>query len=227
MILIPVKHLANAKQRLASALDQSARTELAKTMLADVLQAVYQHGQSAVSLVTNDAFAIDLANQHRFSIIRDESNLSETDAIANATELCAARGIQGTLVVPGDIPLIEADDLRTIFTHAPEAGTVLVPSADKRGTNAVLRRPAALFPLRFGNDSFRPHLSTAIGTDKVCVVLSLPRIALDIDTPEDLEQLAIAPGEKRSQALARKFGFGRPNAALEQTGSKPCPAAQA
>jgi 2-phospho-L-lactate guanylyltransferase (CobY/MobA/RfbA family) len=50
-----------------------------------------------------------------------------------------------------------------------------------------------------------PHLAAAIATDASCVVLSLPRIGLDIDTPEDLQQLADAPGEKRSQLLARKF----------------------
>jgi 2-phospho-L-lactate guanylyltransferase (CobY/MobA/RfbA family) len=39
-------------------------------------------------------------------------------------------------------------------------------------------------------------------------VLSLPGIGLDIDTPEDLHELALAPGEKPSQVLARKLGFG-------------------
>src|SRR6266513_5706242 len=89
-------------------------------------------------------------------------------------------------------------------------GTVLVPARDKRGTNAILRRPAAVFPLRFGNDSFLPHLAAAIATDTSCVVLSLPGIVLDIDTPKDLEQLARAPGEKRSQLLARKLGLSHP-----------------
>jgi 2-phospho-L-lactate guanylyltransferase len=111
-------------------------------------------------------------------------------------------------VIPGDIPLIEAADLRAIYDASPKAGSVLVPSTDKRGTNAVLRRPASLFPLRFGNDSFMPHLAAAIATNKSCVVLSLPRIGLDIDTPEDLHQLAKTLGEKRSQVLARKLGFG-------------------
>jgi 2-phospho-L-lactate guanylyltransferase (CobY/MobA/RfbA family) len=73
-----------------------------------------------------------------------------------------------------------------------------------------LRRPAALFPLRFGNDSFMPHLVAAIAARATCIVLSLSRIALDIDTPEDLQQLVNAGGEKRSQRLARKFGFAAP-----------------
>lgn len=205
MILVPVKNLANAKQRLATVMEQSSRTELAHAMLEDVLQALAESAADEVSLVTSDAFALELAHHHHFLVIPDNSNLSETAAIEMATSACASRGIQTTTVIPGDIPLIDPADICAIYDAAPANGTVLVPAADQRGTNAVLRRPAALFPLRFGNDSFMPHLLAAIATRSTCVVLSLPRIALDLDTPEDLRQLAAAPGEKRSQHLARKL----------------------
>jgi 2-phospho-L-lactate/phosphoenolpyruvate guanylyltransferase len=207
VILIPVKNLASAKQRLAAVLDQPARTELACTMLTDVAEAVAASACDDVALVTSDAFAMELARQHGFDVIRDDSNTSETGAIEMATHLCESRGIDDTLVIPGDIPLIEAEDIRAIYEGAPDTGTVLVPSRDKRGTNAALRKPSSLFPLRFGNDSFMPHLSAAISTDRSCIVLSFAGIALDIDTPEDLHELTKAPGERRSQVLARKLGF--------------------
>lgn len=215
MILIPVKDLSGAKQRLAAVLDQPSRTELAHTMLADVAEAVAGAACDDVAVVTSDTFAIGLARQHGFDVLRDDSNVSETDAIQMATRLCESRGIDCTLVIPGDIPLIESAEIRTIYESAPETGTVLVPSRDKRGTNAALRRPSSLFALRFGNDSFMPHLSAAIAADKSCVVLSLPGIALDIDTPDDLRDLAQAAGERRSQLLARSFGFGHPERASE------------
>jgi 2-phospho-L-lactate guanylyltransferase len=214
MILIPVKNLSNAKQRLGDMLDQRARTELAHAMLADVLKAVAEYGREDVSLVTNDPFALAQAAKLGFEVIADAANTSETDAIEMATRVCVSRGVPRTLVVPGDIPLIEGEDLATIFDHAPANGSVLVPSSDKRGTNAVLRAPAALFPLRFGNDSFQPHLQSAIGTDTPCVVLSLPHVALDIDTAEDLRTLAALPGNKRAQTLARKLGFGQASSAV-------------
>jgi 2-phospho-L-lactate/phosphoenolpyruvate guanylyltransferase len=210
MILIPVKNLARAKQRLADVLPQSVRTELAQTMLSDVLRAVAEYGREDVSLVTSDPFASEQARGYGFEVIPDSANKSETDAIEAATGSCAARQVARTLVIPGDIPLIEAEDLSTIFEHAPAHGSVLVPSADKHGSNAVLRAPAALFPLRFGNDSFQPHLQSAIATDAACVVLSLPRISLDIDNANDLRQLAATAGTKDSQALARRLGFAPP-----------------
>ena len=222
MILVPIKNLRNAKQRLSPLLDSSARTELAQAMVADVLHAIADYDADDVSLVTSDPFAINLGKQHGFDIIRDDQNVSETDAIAMATELCASQGMRSTLVVPGDIPLIETEDIRVIYDSAPPKGSVLVPSTDKRGSNAVLRRPAALFPLRFGNDSFVPHLAAANATNTSCLVLSLPRIGLDIDTPEDLQQLADAPGEKRSQLLARKFMLnGQPVSALDSAANAP------
>lgn len=207
MILIPVKNLSNAKQRLSPVLDQCTRTELARAMLRDVLEAVCRFGQDEVSLVTSDAYAMELAAHFRLGVIADHANLSETSAIEAATQICMERGVNSTLVIPGDVPLIEADDLLAIYEAAPATGAVLVPSADKRGTNSVLRLPADLFPLRFGNDSFMPHLASAIATNTSCVVLSLPRIAIDVDNAEDLQRVALAVGDKPSQVMARNLGF--------------------
>jgi len=208
MILIPVKNLANAKQRLASVLDQSSRTELAQAMLSDVLETLRSWTDCAeISLVTNDPFAMELARSFHYEVSSDDGCRSETEAIEIATRLCEQRGIHSTLVIPGDIPLITVSELDQILNNAPLAGTVLVPSADKRGTNAAFRSPAGLFPLRFGNDSFKPHLAAAQATGKPCIVLSLPGIALDIDTPSDLRQLAVAHGDTRAQRLARQWNF--------------------
>jgi 2-phospho-L-lactate guanylyltransferase len=206
MILVPVKNLATAKQRLASVLDQSARTELAQAMLLDVLQVLGTWSdRPEVGIVTSDLFAVNLARQFNFQVIADNANRSETQAIEMATQICESNGVESTLVIPGDIPLVQVWELEKILDAAPSQGSVLVPAADRRGTNAAWRRPAGLFPLHFGNDSFRPHLAAARASHKPCVVLTLPGIALDVDNPSDLKQLAEAPGETRAQRLARQW----------------------
>ena len=206
MILVPVKNLAEAKQRLRPLLYQSACTELAQAMLCDVLQTLsaWPH-RPEVSLVTSDPFAHQLAQQFHLSVIIDNTNHSETDAIDMATRVCESRGVESTMVIPGDIPLVQTWELERILQTAPAEGSVLVPAADGRGTNAVLRQPAGLFPLRFGNDSFQPHLAAARATQKTCVVLNLPGIAFDIDRPQDLYQLAAIAGQTRSQRLLREW----------------------
>ncbi len=205
MILIPVKNLKDAKQRLASVLSQQERTELARAMLQDVTEALASWDKRPeVAIVSCDSFALSLACKFGFEVIADHRNSGETDAIEMATRVCEVRELD-TLVIPGDIPLMQAWELQAIYDAAPEVGTVLVPAGDGRGTNAVLRRPGALFPLRFGNDSFKPHLAAAQATGKPCMVLPLPGIAVDVDDPPDLQKLIQLPGDTRAQRLARSW----------------------
>jgi 2-phospho-L-lactate guanylyltransferase len=206
VILIPVKNLSAAKQRLAAVLDQPARTQLAQAMLYDVVSTLAAWKERpACALVTSDPYAIELAEQFDFELMADDVNPGETGAIEMATGLCVARGIQWTLVIPADIPLIEAGEVENILRQAPEEGTVLASAADGRGTNAVFRRPADLFQLRFGNDSFKPHLAAAEATGKPCIVLRLPNLAIDVDNPEDLHPILTRPGERRTQTLLRRW----------------------
>jgi 2-phospho-L-lactate guanylyltransferase len=206
MILVPVKNLTLAKQRLAAILDQPIRTELAQAMLLDVLETLATWSRRPeVGIVTSDPFALQLAHEFHFTVIADNANRGETDAIEIATRFCESHGVDSTLVIPGDIPLIQSWELEEIIAAAPPDGSVLVPAADGRGTNAIWRRPAGLFPARFGNDSFKPHHAAALATGKPCIAISLPGIALDVDNPEDLRTLASAPGETRTQRLIRQW----------------------
>jgi 2-phospho-L-lactate/phosphoenolpyruvate guanylyltransferase len=208
VILIPIKNTMLAKQRLASILDQPARTELARAMLADVLTTLHEwRGPAKVGIVTGDEYAIRLAGEYSFEVIPDADNPGETGAIEMATRLCVERGEDSTLVIPGDVPLVATWELEEIFKHAPAEGSLLVPAWDGRGTNAAYRRPANLFALKFGNDSFKPHHAAAQGTGKPCVVLNLPGIAVDVDNPADLRQLLSLPGETRAQRLARSWNL--------------------
>ncbi|MGO8983650.1 MAG: 2-phospho-L-lactate guanylyltransferase [Terriglobales bacterium] len=205
MILVPIKNLSDAKQRLSSLLSPERRVELAQAMCEDVLQTLARwQERPPVTVVTCDSFARDLAARFNFEVVADD-NSGETSAIEMATAACRARGAASTLVVPADIPLIDCRELQKIADHAPAGGAVLVPDAAGRGTNAAWRAPGDLFPLRFGNDSFLPHLAAAKATGLPCIVLKLPGIARDVDRPEDLYELADAAGERRSQKLVRSW----------------------
>jgi 2-phospho-L-lactate guanylyltransferase len=210
VILVPVKNLSAAKQRLAAALDQPARTELAQTMLHDVVATLagWTH-RPPCALVTSDPFAVELARRYDFEVIPDPANPGETGAIEMATRICVECGLDSALVIPADIPLIQSSELDEILKQAPDEGSVLAPATDGRGTNAAFRRPANLFPLRFGNDSFKPHLAAAQATGKPCIVLHLPGIAVDVDNPEDLQRLLAHPGETRTQSLLRRWSVDR------------------
>lgn len=205
MILVPVKDLSGAKQRLAGILDQPHRTRLAQAMLEDVLGAIARvPSRPEVMVVTSDPFAEALAHRHRFRVLPDAENPGETGAIEMATRAAEDAGAEFTLVLPGDIPMVTAEEVAAVLDAAPPQGIVFVRAADARGTNAVLRRPASLIPLRFGNDSFLPHLAAAKATGLPVAILDLPGIALDIDRPEDLAELLRLPPTTITQRLLRE-----------------------
>ena len=113
MILIPVKNLSSAKQRLAAVLDQPSRTALAQAMLHDVFAALHDwKNRPQVAVVTSDPFAVKLAEEYEFEIIPDPDNPGETGAIEMATRICVERGVDSTLVIPADIPTTESGEYR-------------------------------------------------------------------------------------------------------------------
>ena len=210
ILRIPFKSLATAKQRLSAALDEGQRSALAEAMLLDVMSAAAgaKH-RIDVAVVTGDSRAQQMARHSGFLVIKDERNESETAAIAMATEWSEEQGYGTSVVVPADIPLITVGELHRVLDAAPAEGAVFVPAYDGRGSNCILRRPASIIPLRFGNDSFLPHCEAMKRTGKELVILELSGIGLDVDNPHELDLLLQRAGDTRAQRLLRSWGFGR------------------
>jgi 2-phospho-L-lactate/phosphoenolpyruvate guanylyltransferase len=83
----------------------------------------------------------------------------------------------------------------------PAPSLTIVPAHDERGSNAVLCSPPLVMPLRFGDDSFLPHLAAARAIGVEPTVLKLPGIGLDIDQPQDLDALRRAPPPMTTRAM--------------------------
>jgi len=178
-------------------------------MLRDVMNAVSGvRNRIAVALVTGDVHAQQLACEFGFGVIEDTRNESETAAIEIATKWCERQGYDTTVVVPGDIPLISSDELHRVLDAAPREGAVFVPAYDRRGSNCILRRPASLIPLRFGNDSFLPHCDAMRKTGKELIILEMRGIGLDIDNPHELDLLLQRDGSTHAQRLLRSWALG-------------------
>jgi 2-phospho-L-lactate guanylyltransferase len=190
-ILIPVKDLTRAKQRLAPLLTQAERTELAWAMLENTFAAAAQtRTADRIAVVTLYAPAIELAEKFGMEIIREHEQVSESVSVDFGSREAARRGAESVLRLPIDLPLITAADIETVLNcDSAVSLTVLVPSRDGTGTNAILRRPPALFPSHFGPGSLAKHVAAADAAGVPCELVHLPRIALDIDEPADLAVL--------------------------------------
>ena len=186
--VVPVKETGGAKTRLGDALPPELRPALAMAMLEDVLAALAQaRGLAGIVLVTLDPVAIRLAAQYGATCRADGARDGHTGAVTAAARRLAAGGAAGMLTLPGDIPLVTAAEIgRLIAAHRPAPSFTIAPSHDEMGSNAILMSPPDAVPLRFGDDSFRPHLAAARAAGIEPTIVSLPGIALDIDNPADL-----------------------------------------
>jgi 2-phospho-L-lactate guanylyltransferase len=207
--VVPVKETSNAKQRLAAVLSAAQRRELALAMLEDVLAVLASVRELAgIVVVTVDPAACAIAARHGARVSFDAARDGHTGAVMAAARLLAAEG-RDLLEVPGDVPLVEADDIRQVIAaHDKASGFTIVPARDKLGSNAVLCSPADAVPLRFGENSFYPHLAVARACGIEPTIVQLPRIALDIDTPEDLTLFLATPSRTRARALLDQWRVG-------------------
>jgi 2-phospho-L-lactate guanylyltransferase len=209
--VIPVKERTKAKQRLREALRPALRRQLAKIMFADVLACVAATpGLAVIRVITVDPEAAEIARSHGAEICEEGADEGHSAAVAAAARALAKEGLD-MLTLPADIPLVQQEDIARLLNLREEGAHIhcrrflIVPARDERGSNAVLCSPADVVPLRFGSDSFFPHLAQSRAYGIEPVVVRLPRIALDIDTPEDLAILLAAEGHTRTQALLTRW----------------------
>ena len=209
--VVPVKKAGDAKQRLASVLRPSERAQLAHAMLEDVLAALAATtGIASMLVVTADREAAGIAARFGAEVTAEQAQAGHTAAVSHAAARLAGRGLD-MLALPADIPLVQPDDIAHLLAlhgQAIERGTPLfaiVPARDERGSNAVICSPATAIPLRFGDDSFIAHLAAARARGIEPTIARLPRIALDIDRPDDLAALLAAAASTRTRALLHSW----------------------
>jgi 2-phospho-L-lactate guanylyltransferase len=200
---VPVKEFVGAKQRLASLLTPEQRQALAAAMLEDVLAALVDAPLAGVVVNTVDPLATELARRYGARVITDGARDGHSGAVAAMARLLGEEGRTGMLTVPGDIPRVSAAEIAAIIAaRRPAPSVTIVPAHDERGSNAVLCSPPMVMPLRFGDDSFLPHLAAARALGIEPTIVKLPGVGLDIDQPADLQAFRRGTPHMLTRALA-------------------------
>jgi 2-phospho-L-lactate guanylyltransferase len=212
--VIPVKETTAAKERLADAVPRHLRPGLALAMLEDVLAAVAKtlhqgsRGLAGIAVVTLDPDARALAQRYGARILTDDARGGHTAAVAAAARTLEHEGRSGMLQMPGDIPLVSADEISLILAmRRPAPSFTIAPSHDDLGSNAVLVCPPTAVPLAFGDDSFHPHLRAAQACGIEPLIVRQHGIGLDIDRPEDIRVFAQLRSRTRAQAYLERHGL--------------------
>jgi 2-phospho-L-lactate guanylyltransferase len=187
--IIPVKPLRRGKSRLANVLTQDERADLNQHLLAhtvDTLRSIPEIEQ--VLVVSRDPAALSLAREHGARTVQENGAPELNVALARATVLVKHYVTRGVLIVPADLPLLTAEDVRAMLDRAKYPPVVVVaPDRHRTGTNALLVCPVGLIDYQFGPGSFQRHCQLARQAGARLEICELPSIALDVDFPEDLD----------------------------------------
>ncbi len=188
--ILPIKTLDQAKQRLRQDLAAHDRRALVEAMFADALVALGRVGSlDRVIVVSGDRAAQRIAIGYGAYVVEDDER-GHNGAATQGIRALLEDHIERALLVPGDCPLLSADDLNTLLTHpAPERSALIVPDRHGTGTNALLLTPPDVLAPSFGPDSCRRHLADATAAGISAEVVELDSLAFDVDTPDDLDAL--------------------------------------
>ncbi|MBE7534855.1 MAG: 2-phospho-L-lactate guanylyltransferase [Anaerolineales bacterium] len=187
--IVPVKPLRRGKSRLAGMLSEDERTQLNHALLEHTLNTLSALKEiTKVLVISRDPLALNLARQYDARTVQEEGTPHLNAALQRATIAAQAGRALGILILPADLPLITTEDIRALLDRAVKPPVVAIaPDRHKRGTNALVISPAGLIEYAFGEDSFQRHSELAKQAGARLEIVDSPSLALDLDTPEDLE----------------------------------------
>ncbi|HEY3095075.1 MAG TPA: 2-phospho-L-lactate guanylyltransferase [Nitrososphaera sp.] len=204
--IVPVKSFENAKARLSTLLSADDRIHLSSLMLDDTLSllAGVQTLQQTI-VVSSDRRAEEITARNGAKFLHESKESGVNPAIMTADSYCTKQGADATVVIPQDLPLLDALDVSMACDLAENEDNCIVicPSLRYDGTNLLLRKPPSVMKTYYDNDSYRTHMKAACeGGIPVKLFLS-KKIMADIDTPEDVRQLANEAGSGKTLEFIR------------------------
>ncbi|HYI16883.1 MAG TPA: 2-phospho-L-lactate guanylyltransferase [Thermomicrobiales bacterium] len=200
--LLPFRGLDDPKTRLGSVLSVGERGNLALDLLRQAVDAMLAGGIERLAVITLDERLACAGLDPRAEVIVQRGR-GLNHAVHEGQAWAMVGGADGLLTVLPDLPLVSADDVRALLDAATEEGAVIAPDRHGLGTNALLLAPPDAIPPSFGIDSAPRHRLALALADIPVTDIQRPGTHLDLDTPDDLEQLLGAECRVPSNSMSR------------------------
>jgi 2-phospho-L-lactate guanylyltransferase len=208
--IIAVRGGPQAKSRCAAVLDGGARAALAAAMLQDMLAATA--ACAAVSrtwVVTPTAELAELAVGAGARAIVQTEPMGLNPAFEQAlAEVADQAPYEAVAMLPGDLPLLEPDDLAAAILLLATHDAVLAPSVDG-GTGLLARRAGVSLGPAFGDDSGRRHADLAVSRGLSLARVDARSLRHDLDRPQDFALVRRLAPRTATAALLRRYGRPR------------------
>jgi 2-phospho-L-lactate guanylyltransferase len=200
LAILPVKSFGAAKQRLSESLGSGSRQALAQAMFIDVLRTLRRTGEvDEIAVITADHAAESAAEAQRVVVLADAVEQGQSQATQIGIRHALANGFDRVVLVPGDAPLVRPADIDGLLARSGP-GISIVPDRHGTGTNALVLTPPDAIEPSFGAGSCARHAALAAEAGVPCRIDDVPALALDVDTPDDLAELAAELGARRGEA---------------------------
>ncbi len=186
-ILVPCKSLRSGKSRLADMLSAAERERLCADLLRHTIGlALAVRPARQVRIVTPDQDVVAIAAGLGVAAIEDDgTSLNAALERGRAVILGESDGSATATILPIDLPHATAADLDRAL--ATPGDVIIAPDAEHRGTNLLHlgRRALPDFRFAFGRDSCAAHRRWGEAQGLRVAVVTVPRLAFDLDRPED------------------------------------------
>ncbi len=192
-VIVLIKDLDAAKQRLRPALGIKSRRTLARrnANLAVTAAAAGDH----VLVVAGSDEVGEMAAAWGADVLLEPREEGQNTAALRGIERAVANGASAVLLLSSDLPLVNERAVRQLLEaasrHRPPV-VVAVPAIGRGGTNALYLQPPDAVGMHFGGDSLAKFQDDARSRGVKFVVHHSDAIALDLDEPSDLERLTRA-----------------------------------
>jgi len=186
-IIVPHRGLEAAKTRLATSLAPEERMLLASQLLQRVLKVAREVTPDVVVISPSRALAEIVEPSGARLLVQRGLGLNE--GLEQARFDALVDDMDMLIVLHGDLPNLQPEDVRTLIDALPDGDTAAVTIAPDRagtGTNGLVLRPPGVIRFRFGLGSFAAHVEEVGRAGVPLVAVNRSGLAFDLDTPEDL-----------------------------------------
>jgi len=181
-VVIPVKAFEQAKDRLSSVLSAEQRILLARATALGVLESV--RGASVFVVCDNPEVSQWATSNGATVVHQSQPGLN----VAAHEGISAAHEYERVMIVHSDLPL--PSRLRELLSSTVASNTVtIVPDRHRDGTNVLIIPSGVGFECHYGAKSFEAHTAEATKRGLPLHIVEDDELALDIDTPDDLNAL--------------------------------------
>jgi 2-phospho-L-lactate guanylyltransferase len=187
-LLIPVKSMSAGKSRLMPFLENGTRRQLNELFVYRALETAGTFpGREHTAFVSECDEVIALVEAYGVLAIRQTAGPGLNAAAMQGVAELRRRSLRPVLLMPCDEPMVRPADLRRIAAiGTTRGGIVICPDKHGTGTNAMFIPQDAQMQFHFGEGSLLRHCREARRIGFPPTVHYNPRIAFDIDAPQDL-----------------------------------------